>query len=236
MQVEAPALIQEKADCLDKEIAPISAEIETIRAEIARSVNVETIANLTARIDELSERGSTLRCQHSALPLLTDSYISAFDTFERRRITEDLLIGALASNEIQCWALRGSNGIGIHSHLWCGARGFAYYLDLSLVVLPRYDYGKRRGTAKIRQTDFNTWLKSVSPLTEEAAAVLSTEEKAAAWFLREVATNRNKPPRRDDSLSEMQNHFPDLSMRAARRVWEKNAPGVWKKAGRRHGS
>lgn len=235
-EVPNPETIEQKAAQLEQAIAGLNHEIETAQGKIARTTDAAKVEALTARIADLENRRSECHFEQSGLPLLNKSYIASFELFERHRATREQLIGALATGVLKAWAMRGDNGIGIHARFWQGERGFAYYLDLSLVVLPRSEHGKRRGTAKILKTDFNAWLQSVTPMTEDANAALSVEQQAAAWFKQEVAAKLHTPPVRDTLLEEMRGKFPQLSSRAALRVWSQHAPETWKKAGRRSGS
>tara|TARA_R110002012_G_scaffold240677_1_gene414887 strand:+ start:232 stop:1038 length:807 start_codon:yes stop_codon:yes gene_type:complete len=234
--VESPQAIEEKAAPLVQAIADANAEIVAAQDEIASTVDAAKVETLTARITDLENRRGQLHSEQNDLPLLTESYTTSYELFERHRVTEEHLIGALASGAMRAWAMRGDNGTGIHARFWRGEKGFAYYLDLSLVVLPLTEYGKRRGTAKIRITDFNAWLESVTPITEDAIAKLSVEEQATAWFKQEVAANQNKSPGRKNIVPRMQELFPGLSERAALQIWQQHAPEQWKEPGRRPGS
>lgn len=230
--VDDPDVIERKRTKLDKRIEDLRAEIAATEERIATTVDATRIDELRERrAAQLNEHGS-LHSTLALLPVIDDTYRNRHRTHQRRLNAEAILVDALSAGDLQALATRGLENTGIPKHFWQGEKGFKYYLELSLVVLPRQDFGKRRATVKFGRTDTHTWLKTVAPIAEGARAVRSLEEQATVWFVEYVERYKTKRPTKANVFDEMRERFPGLSKRACERIWNQHAPEKWKRAGR----
>lgn len=218
------------------ERAPFEAAIDTaqrligrLRKEQGRVTDTRRLVEIEAEIKDASERRSDAYFQLQHLPDPTDdSYISDHGTFLRRNNAEQTLITALGRGDIEVWLLGGS---GVPKEFWHGQNGFAYDLMLSVVWMPRQRSGLRRGSARIRETQFDDWLRSVLPDDAADRADISPEDRCRA-FLIEAGRSGPKAKPRDAYKKEAMAAIPGLSERAFLQAWAEIAPPHWKRRGR----
>lgn len=231
--VDDPDAIERKRAEFGKQIEGLHAEITVIDERIAATVDAVTIEKLQDRRAALLSELGALHSTLSDLPVIDDRHRQRHRTFLRRQNAEAILVDALSAGDLQAWATRGLEATGIPKHLWQGEKGFQYYLELSLVVLPRQEFGKRRGSVKLRSAEFDAWLMTVERIVVDPETPLSPEEQATIWFRRFIEQQTGTPPKRDYALHRMKLEVHDLSGAGALRVWQAHAPKHWKTPGPR---
>lgn len=217
---------------------PFEAEVETaqriierLREEQGRITNTRRLVEIEAEMKDASERRSDAYFQLQHLPDPTDdSYLSDHRAFLRRVNAEQTLIAALGRGDIEVWLLGGS---GVPKEFWHGQNGFAYDLTLSAVCMPRHRSGQRRGSARIREAQFDDWLRTVLPDDAANRTDIRPEDRCRA-FLIEAVRSGPKTKSRDTYKEEAMTSIPGLSERAFLQAWAEIAPPHWKRRGRPH--
>ena len=235
--VDAPSVADDRRAELAASIERLDGEIEALARRIAKSVKADEIDLLIAEKAELEDRRQHLALSVGALPVFDQRDQQRLETWRRRSAAYQTLLEAFRDNTLKAWSARGMEMTLIDAELWRGEyKGFACYLDLSLVVLPRTWSGKRRGVVKIRIQDFQDWLASVLPVVPEAMDDLSTEARAKIWLQDYARKNGHIVVRKSEVLRQMSADVGDPGKRAFERLWQSHAPAPWRKRGRRHGT
>lgn len=231
--VDDPDGIDQQRAELDAQLKGIASEIADIDRQIATVVEAEAIKERKEQLVTLSGKRSDLNAALSDLPVIDDRHRQRHDRFHRRQHTERLLIEAFSTGALHAFSTRGLEATGIPKHLWQGENGFQYYLELSLVVLPREQFGKRCGSVKLRSTEFDAWLVTVERIVVDPETPLTPEEQATIWFRRFIEQHTGIPAKHGYAIHLMRLEVHDLSGAGALRVWRAHAPKHWKRSGPR---
>ena len=231
--VDDPDESEQRRSELNAQIESSAAKMTAFDERIDATVDAATIKRLQDRRAAQQSKHSDLHIALVNLPMIDDAYRRRHGAFHRRQNAERILIGAFAQNDLHAWAVRGREIIGIPEQLWQDRKGFQYYLELSLAVLPRDVSGVRRGTVKIRTAEFQSWLMTIERVIIEPGTQLAPEERAIIWFLRFIEEQSGAWPKRDYVIHLMKLEVRELSGAGALRVWRAHAPKHWKRSGPR---
>lgn len=157
-----------------------------------------------------------------------ESYLQGYHRYERRCRSEERLIEALGRGDIEAYI---PGGLNIPSEFWAGRKGFAYDLALSAVCMPRNYSGARRGSVRIRESQFDKWVRLVLPDDAADRADISPEDRCRG-FLIDAARSGQKMKSREAYKEEARASIPGLSERAFLQAWAEVAPPHWRRKGR----
>jgi hypothetical protein len=223
---EVVAAAREPHETRIKEIYAEHDKLEAINAKITDEA--KTAANKQTMKGLLEERTGLME---RLLPMaqLNEAYHRERANYERRVKTEQLFFGALKSGALRAQLLAGPY---VDWPAWSREHGFKCYLALSLVVVPRRQLAMRRGTALIRRTEFEAWLRSATPPHPAARAKMTAEDKFAEWLEEFIRKNDGKKPMDRRSIFALARaEIEGLSGRACQRAWPRFAPPDWRKRG-----
>ena len=202
---------------------------DELQSEMARTVDptrmkeiLGTVEEIAGTIDEIGDRLLTI-------PEPDGRYRARFATYERRLTAEDVLIAALRRSELKA---KDRGGGPIPEDLWEGRKGFGYYLDLNIVVMPRNRGSRRRYSVRLDETEVETWLQTILPLDDARIDEVSPKQRCVL-FLSELIREGDPPRPKAEILAEARSRIPDLSARGFNAVWENTVPESWRRSGRR---
>ena len=228
-KIASPVCLLEQREPLEAAIAAEQRLIDELGKEESRTVDAARILEIKTERSNAFARRSDAYQNLDRLPDSSDeSYLKQYETFERRKLAEKCLIDALGRGKIEAYIL---GSMVVPSELWRGQRGFAYDLILSAVCMPRQYSGQRRGSVRIRKTQFDPWLSLVLPDDAADRADFSPEDRCRA-FLIEAIRSGPKTKTRDAYREEAIGAIPGLSQRAFLQAWAEMVPLHWKKQGR----
>ncbi|MBF0168090.1 MAG: hypothetical protein HQL45_10710 [Alphaproteobacteria bacterium] len=230
-KLDAPDVVVAKRTPLEAELSESDRQIAQIEDAISKNVKADKIENL-----KQEKRGLLARQQdiHKALRNLyvpDKCYQSRYAAFVRRHETEARLSEALRTDSIPSRIL---GGIILNGSHWQSRAGYRHMIDLSLIVLPRLVYSKRRGTVLVPMAECGAWLETLMPIVVDPEAPPSPEFQCVE-FLRQIFAKGEPYPysTKLQYLEAATRKFPGLSKRAFDRVWGNHAPDSQKKRGRK---
>ena len=171
-EMDSPECINAKRKPLDDEIERIDKEVASLQDKKRRTTNEERLIDLDAQIQRLLTQRYKASAKLFDIREIDDGYLKAFETFKRRKEAETLLIDALKGGELSAQLI---DGYCIPRSFWNETRGFQYYLEESLAVIPGDQYGKRRGTIVLEKSAFKDWLRGVVPFEIDQESPPSAE-------------------------------------------------------------
>lgn len=235
--IAAPTNVDEQRAELTAGIAELDGVIHALNEQRSKCVDSAEMEAISAKRSEEEEERQRLTLAIGKLPYFDDHDRRRLEIWQRRTTAHETLLDAFRAGHLKAWSARGLEMTLIDPELWRREhRGFACYLDLSLVVLPRTWSGQRRGVVKIRIQDFQNWLASVLPVAVEAVGTLSKEDRARIWLQDFVRENAHRVVLKREVHEAMDKAVGDPGKRAFKRLWETHVPAAWRKRGRRHGT
>ncbi len=226
--IKPPGEIKSERAPLKDEIAKLD-EMETaLRDELSKTVDEERVEEVKTEIGDILTHRAELHSELSKNPEPPDSYYHDYQAFQRRNKAESTLLEALRGGDVKAHCL---GGMVVDEQLWKGKKGFRYYIDLSMVVMPKRYSSRRRNSIRIPEGQFDAWLDVNLPI-EKPETEYSLEERCKNFLKRES----DKGPQRKtkpDYFDEAQTKIPGLSRRAFDRAWVESTPMEWRKRGRR---
>lgn len=226
--VPPPEKLEESRRPLENKIAAFDARLAELANDRKRLLSESALVENMRKDATLIEERAGLLSQLSQMPEPDESYRNRYAAFRRRVVSEQRLVDALKHGALNAVML---GGFMVPDRLWHGAHGFKYYLDLSLVVMPRTESGRRRATLLVPKDQFESWLQGVKPEFIDEASPPSPEQLCRAWFRGLVRTSAGRV-RKGDCLQEARENITGLSVRQFNRVWDNEAPPFWKSSGR----
>lgn len=217
--------------------APIEARLQEINEELKAaegqkwSVKADTVTqaekNSSALFNERESLLGQLRNMHEP----NDEYRTRHAAYQRRARTEAVLVDALGKGKVQ--VIYGSNMI-LPGYVWRGERGFRYYLECSIAIVPRHVSAIRRGPVFVKASSFADWLRTVAPETSAVAVQRAIQERCAQFLLEKIKETDGKQAKsRDEYFKEARALIPGLSREEFLRVWGNTVPESWRGRGRR---
>jgi hypothetical protein len=161
-------------------------------------------------------------------PEPTESNRWAYETYQRGLVAENMLIDALKDR-----AITANNGRNtpIDNLFWKGHPHFGYYIELSIVRMPRSSGLRRFEPARIEEQELDSWLLTLVPLTESAKKPLSLEDQCRLFLRKQVAAGPQKKSKEAYFL-EAGGEIPGLIRAGFDRAWKIEAR-AWTRGGRR---
>lgn len=230
---EQPNTIEQKRADLIEQLNRFDGKIHAIDTSLSKTVSASETEQLKLQLVEVQSERQTTAMALGEIPEVTDRDRQRYEAWRRRENTENTLRDACSSGAVKVFSCFGPEMMEIEPELWRGARGFSYYLELSLVVLPRQLSSRRRGAAKVRIAAFDKWLTTIDRIVLEEGAELSPKELGTIWFRGLIERETGIPPKRDNVIEEMRAEAPGLSEAAALRIWSDHAPKRWTRSGPR---
>ena len=221
----SPDEIRAQRAPLEKRVARFEKQWSDLRDRQSRITDEAELGQIKSEIDKLTGKKADTNRQLIDLPEVGEASQRRYKSFQRRVEAEGRLLSALRGGELTAYVM---DQLVIDSGYWRGRRGFKYYLSESLVILPRSDFGQRRGMAAVAIQQFDGWLEhSIGP-----GGAPPPEELAKA-YLRELF-EQQPTLKRDEYLELVKRKFPEFSMRKIRtRIWDEVAGVDQTKPGRR---
>ncbi len=223
-----PEEIAAEHEALTRRIEALDARLAELSAEQMRLVQEDALADNERKREALLHQRQELTTRLERLPTADAQYRDKHDAFRRRVETETRLITALAEGELA--AVIGFQ-LELPRHVWRGERGFKYYLDLSLAVVPRTMSAKRHDSVLLRTDAFDAWIETISPVVTGDPDLLPAEAMCIR-YLRDVVKKGPKEHPKPAYLEEALALIPDLSRRQFNRLWAQEVPQNWKRSGR----
>ncbi|MDK9721940.1 MAG: hypothetical protein OEL53_12240 [Rhodospirillales bacterium] len=230
-RLEAPHIVAAQRAPLEAEIAELDNLVSGIDQSISRNIDMKAIeAFQEERANHFARRQEIIASLRNVY--VTDlSYQSRHAAYVRRTETETRLFDALRSDNILSNIL---GGIVLNGSHWQNRPGYRHIIDLSLIVLPKLVYSKRRGTVLLPMAAFDAWLDTVMPIVINPASPPSPD-LLCAQFLRRVFA-QGEPyayQKKQGFRAAARQAVPGLSDRAFNRAWGNTAPDSFKKGGRK---
>lgn len=225
----SPESVMEERAPLERRIEKIQTEVLRTQKKIGSTVKEDEIADLTETERTLIDNRQKVHAELRNLYEVDDNFRRRYAAFDRAETAKSRLIGAL-----QAGHLKATLGQSLEAprHLWNGQRGFAYYLELSIAVLPRTFSAKRREPVIFRRKDFDNWLADVVPF-EFNEVHPPTPEVLCRAFLRRTVEESTRIEKKLDCWLRAEAEIPKLSERKFDRLWDEIVPHAWKRPGRR---
>jgi hypothetical protein len=234
--VPSPTVIASEREPLEKRLLEIETELDTVAADIRRSLKESEIAEYKKQEAQLFvERNSILDRLRHTWRLDDESYRREFAAHERKLRAKEVLFAALEARQIQ---VQLGRSLIVDWPAWRIEPGFRCYLPLSLVRVSRFRSSMRRGTALIRRDEFDKWLNATVPQNPPAPETMDPEGRCEVWLLNLIRERKGeRPPDNRRAIYEQAHRaIPELTERQFLRAWARVAPQEWKKGGRRPGT
>lgn len=228
-KVDPPELVKARRAPIETAVETEQELIEGLAAEQKRTVDAARMEAIETELSGAFARRAKAYQELERIPDPSDqAYLARHKSYERRHSAERHLIEALADGDIESYVL---GSMDVPSELWHGQNGFGYDLALSAVCMPRQYSGARRGSVRIREAQFDEWLRAVLPVDATDRADILPEDRCRA-FLIEAVRSGQKTKSRDGYKTEAMALIPGLSERAFLHAWAEIVPPDWKRRGR----
>lgn len=224
---KSPEEIASERKPLEEELATAEAEIQKIEAAIQKSIDAAENRRLAKHREKLETRVRQLLTKLSLDHPLNALVRDAYETRVRWQTATETLLAALRGFKLRVHDGRGRE---LNQFAWSNPK-FRYYLDLSLVVVPRTAREPRWQAARIDRDPFENWLATLTPLVE-VPRELSPQERLTEFLRQQIAVATEGSHKRKGALrKEALKQTPGATGRMFDRVWSTVVPPKWHKSG-----
>lgn len=232
-KLRPPEEIKAERAPIEARIHAIDEEVKNINDTIARIVDSAKIETATAKRTELLKERSEFQNRLFNMWDADERYAQSYEARRRREVTEKRLLEALKQGKLQAIFCRQTI---LPNYVWQGERGFRYYLDLSIAVVPNHVSAIRRGAVFVKKDEFHRWLDNVIPEIVHQTAVVDPRQRCR-WFLLQAMKegNEKKLKTKAEYREEAMKLIPGLSERAFNAEWHHTVPESWRGRGRPKG-
>lgn len=225
---KSPGEIANARKPLEQELAAAEAEIQEIDAAILKTTDPEQNLRLAARRDKLESRIGQLHATLSLDHPLNDIVVEAYNSYVRWQRARETLLRAIREFKLR---VHDGHGRELNHLAWTHPK-FRYYLDLSLVVVPKSAGEPRWQPARIYADLFKKWAEILPPLVAPKHEP-ALRELVTLFLRQEFAAMENAPRKTKQELREKaRSKFgAALSFRMFEQLWAVEAPPELRKAG-----
>lgn len=214
---------------LNKKIADFEVELEALKKIKSRQTKEDKIALTSEMINEIFSKISSLNSQIT-YPRTIEDINNNHHAHEMKVTVENTLIDLLKKEKIR---YRSVGSILRDSRPWEKRDGCTYDIELSCIWWgKKVQRTPRRQLIRIDKSEFDIWLDQNYPYIDPDDEIQSQILMAENWLSHSFKDAQYDDWRRDDFLDHLEKKF-QISGRKAKELWNKNAPSLRKKPGRK---